>query len=274
MKTKRAIRPLRAFIVLLCLAIVGMFLAGCPALPKAEPRPVAAMVVVLDLSPSTIGDQRCEELTARVRRMLAAPGVRRLDVMAVGTGEGGTGLEPIVLVPWTRWEPNGQLYEQPGRAEAAREAWIESVRSTCHGAFRPTNTSPIFAAIKRGAESIGAHCAEIEHRRERCERRALFVHSDMRENGERSIRERLAAETRGRTTPHPRPLPRIDVNGLELAICGVANTRLGAGEAYIDPGVLSSVWAEVLGPTMPGFDASCPADPTPAASGGASGGHQ
>jgi len=251
---------------LICLLLLGAATAtSCLKRPTREAKPVAAIAVVVDLSPSTVGDQRCDELAARVRRTLSVPGVKRLDVMAIGTGEGGTGLEPIVLVPWTRFEPNGRLYEQPGHAEAARAEWIESVRATCQRAVRPTNTSPIFAAIKRGAGSIGAHCAEIEQRQERCERRFLAVHSDMRDNGERAIRDRLAAETRGRSRTNAAPLPRIDVNGLDLAICGVSNTRLGAGEAYIDPSVLSSVWAQVLGPTMPAFDASCPVDAPPPA---------
>lgn len=234
--------------------------ASCVDPPKAEPKTITVMVAVLDLSPSTVVDLRCDELSARVRQVLGTPGVKRLDVMAVGTGEGPTGMEPIILVRWSRWDPKGKLYEQPGQADAAREAWAESVRATCHEALRATRTSPIFAAIKRGAESIRAHCKEIEGRRERCDRQLLFINSDLRENGERSITERLVNGTRGRAGANARPLPRLDLGGVELTVCGVSDTRLGDGDVYISASVLSAVWTEVLGPSTPAFDASCPID--------------
>ena len=222
----------------------------------SQSRPVTATVEVADLSTSFVEDP-CGGVAAGVRHVLTLRGVRRLDVLVLGTGDAATALEPVVLVPWKRWESSGALFERPGRSQAAREAWVGSIDRVCRTAARKTTLSPIYTAVRRGAESLRAHCAELERRGERCDRQLMYVHSDMRENANEKISRRLAA---GTVRAPPVDLPRIAASDLELHICGVSQTHAGRGDTVVTPDALSVVWSEVLGSPNLQFEAACPVD--------------
>jgi hypothetical protein len=246
---------------------LALILGACLHLPTYGARPIAAVVVVLDLSPSTSEENRCEELAARLRAFTSAPEMKRFDVLVLGTGDADTALEPIALVPWKRWELHSALYEDAQQAEKARGAWIEEVHAQCRASAHATHSSPIYAALRSGVESLNAHCAEIAAHHEKCTSRTLFVHSDLRENAEPAIRERLSGlrARHGSATP----LPKLDLAGISLFICGTADTRSTSGEHFVSPAAVSAVWHVILGEHAPAFDAVCPVETAPPTARGA-----
>jgi hypothetical protein len=109
------------------LLVLLALVAGClklPALPEAKAKPVTAIVIGVDQSTPNASTRRCAEVTARAREVLGQPGLRRLDVLVLGSGGTASGSEPVTLVPWRSWLPDGPLYEHPDKADAAREEWI------------------------------------------------------------------------------------------------------------------------------------------------------
>jgi len=242
-------------------ASVLLPMTACLNLPRPQPKQVTVVAVVLDLSPSASGspNQRCDELAARARQAIADPHVRRVDLLALGTGDAASAMEPLVLVPWSRFEVSSALYEKRGRADAARGAWVSSVAARCRTAARLANGSAIYTSTKRALDSIRAHCAEVEGRREVCNGRLLYVHSDLRENVEPKITRRLGMSI-ARQAPASKDLPKLDVSDVAVTVCGVSETRGDHDKCAASPERVTRVWSEVFTPTAPGFDAACPVD--------------
>lgn len=228
------------------------FLPAC-ALPAPEPAKVAVAAIVLDTSVSTNITERCAELIVRVNGYLHAPGVRRLDVAVFMTGDAKSNYQPRVL-PWHRFAPSGQLFEEPGAAGRAYLAFLKQLLTDCKTAITATGSSPIYTAIYQARASVVAHCAEISSSgRAACSVRFLAVHSDLIETVEPGLVGRLA-RVRRRRQPLPAPL---DLSGFTVNVCGTAAHHAGKGERRIAPSLVEETWREIFRPVVP-FDATCP----------------
>lgn len=234
--------------------------AGCVDMPERKPRERIELVIAVDAS--TAVDRRCAEVVERVRRVLARPDARRLELAVLSTGDHSTGFEPVTLVPWKLWAPKPGLYEAQERLSAEREGWITEVGSACGSAIRPRDVSAIHAAAQRAVEAARSRCAEAEANGERCREETVALHSDLRENIEVHIRSALLDlskldDKRDDAKLEHLALPRIDTSGISFAVCGVADTTLAERERMIQPRVLVEVWAQVLGIGPEHFDPVC-----------------
>lgn len=233
-----------------------MVVPGCTQRAPERPiKKVAVAVVLLDASTST-GSQRCLELRARLAEYVSLPGVRRLDATVYQTG-GLVSDEPVLLLPWTRWQqPQTKLFAPIDGAEVlkAQDAWLRGMEAACEVALKPIRRTPLYRGLVRAVESIQARCLERSQHGERCSHRLLAVNTDFLETAEPSIGVRLGTlprQGRGRSF---QKLPTIDTAGLTLSVCGVANTNqtaMGAAENVV------ALWREILGSALTGADASC-----------------
>ena len=237
--------------------VIGMIASGCLDLPKPEPTPITVLAVALDQSTPEATSRRCAELSARLRTTLRRPGVKRLDLLVLGTGDEATAFEPIAVVPWMSWSPDAGIFEHPEKAETAREEWIAAVRTACE--------TSIHMAVWRAAASVRSRCAELESRGAQCSAMLLAAHSDLRENVEvhlRPLLDDLSRELEGKKRRRGAlsAIPPIDTAGMEVKVCGISDTGLGRGERFIQPAVIIDVWKDVLGVDASAFDAACPTD--------------
>ena len=238
-------------------ALALLAVTACTAIePRGGPRPLAVFVGVADVSGSASIENRCAELSARLRTVVEDRRTRRLDVLALATGEGMAG-EPRVLVPWTTYVPTTGLYETPGAAVRHRTAWVAEVERTCRANLRPGGTSPVFEAVERGLQAITARCEEVTRMGFRCTRKVLAVQSDLR-----STHGDFGAYLRGLAVKKPKKAPalprRLAADGVELSFCGLSNTD--AGDGLPAEAVLAG-WSEVLGRRIV-VDPTCEAAPS------------
>lgn len=245
----------------LLILLAALNTAGClPGSGKPLPKKSVSLVaLLLDTSSSNLFDRRCDELTARVEELLGGAG--SLEIITYGLGEpNSTGNEPVVLIPSQRFEPGFDLYEEPDRKEAQKRAWIDRLKTQCQAQLRTRDGSPIFFALHRISASLTARCRELrEH--EACLPK-LFIHSDLFELADQRIVERRIEigrfVRRGRKPSKPsRALPRLDLSGIEVKVCGLAGHRLLPNEEILPPGALELAWKE-LGLEATTFDAACP----------------
>lgn len=248
--------PLEVVSTIIVLILVA---GGCSPPPtKTSPMEVGVLVGGLDASASGDSTVQCDEVVAQIERLLALPGVKRLDVALYQMGDTETGGEPRVLVPFTRFSPRARLFMDAAKRQAERQTWMNAIVAQCRGRLIRTKTSPIFQAISRAVESIAAHCTELSRQKEVCSQKALFISSDLRESAEPAIALRLAP-VKPRVRPPVLPtLPTINIEGLTVTMCGVANYHVGKGGEESSAGVVLGVWRRVLVPSMPPVDASCP----------------
>lgn len=247
------------------LFLIGMMLVlgvlgGCVELPSAEPKTTTALAVVLDTSHST-GADRCAELEVVITESATLPGPKRIDLLVLSTGTEDSAGEPRVLIPPRRWEPSVDLFEEPDAIEAARVRWTQQVISDCNTLIQGSGVSPVYAAVKRAVDSLSARCMNLEQRGERCLRRILSVHSDLRETFEDSIRRRLLQTGQpraGKSKRHARTVavPTVDIDGVELRICGVSDTKAHSKKSRLPVEAVATVWSEVFGTPIQ-LSASC-----------------
>jgi hypothetical protein len=230
---------------------------GCTRRAPERPiKKVAVAVVLLDASTSTASDQRCLELRARLATYLRLPGVRRLDAAVFQTG-GLISDEPVLLVPWRRYEqPQAKLFAPIDGAGTlkAQDAWLKGMEAACGAAIKPSRRTPLYQGLLRASESIRARSIEISQHGEQVSLRLLSAHTDLLESAQISIAARLGIISRRDRKGALEKLPTIDTAGLTLSVCGVANTNqtaTGAAENVV------ALWREILGSALTGADASC-----------------
>lgn len=239
--------PGSRYAFLLLVAFVGCM----PAPPPSEARPIAIGVIVLDASDSSTPEGKCDEAAARTRDMLQRAGEMPLHLLVLATGGHESELEPAVLLPWTKFaDERTRLYADDG-ADRRRSEWAGAVRAACRERIRIGDVSPIFRAASRGIESIKARCAERAAFGERCALRMLAIHSDLQETAERPIVDRLK-----RAKKRASRLPSLDVNGIELTLCGRSEHRVSRRNATRETPV-AAVWGEVFARAIQ-IDAACP----------------
>lgn len=247
------------------IAVVGVAsaLIACARLPAPSLDKVAVAAVVLDLSTSTDASTRCDELRARVQSYLELPDTERFDVVVFGTSDESTDGQPVVLIPWKRYQPEHRLYGKRQHHEQRRDIWLNEMRSQCQTGLRLPERSPIYAGIATAVDSVAAHCTELQQHRLECGLRLLAIHADMAENSVPALTARLEEvqrlQGRGRKiTKRPAALPRIDLSSFTgITVCGVAN-HLAQAQAGYSTATLHHVWEEVLGEKLPPFDGACP----------------
>lgn len=216
--------------------LLSLLAGGCLPAPAA-PGPTAA-VLVLDLSASARRSDRCTEAASRLDTLMRAR--RPLDVLILGTGQ-GQGDEPVVLVPWRRFSPFGSfLATRKGPSPA--EIWRKQTVAECRRSLLVGRQSPVFLAVRRGAESLDAHCAALARSGHACGERYLFVHSDLHTDPSDPVGRRIGQLARGRSSPPLEPLP---LDGVRVTVCGVAEIRPGA--RGLRPGLVEQAWRELLG---------------------------
>lgn len=257
----RRFLPLRRFLgraplVTGAAAIVLFAATACSALePPSGPAPFTLIVNASDVSGSVDAKTRCPELSARLRPLVEDRRTRRLDVLALATGEGATG-EPRVLVPWTTYVPAAGLYETPGAAARHRAEWIAGVERVCRENLRPSGASPVYEVVERALQAIAARCDEAARERRRCERKILAVHSDLRST-HGAFGARLRALAARKPPKKDAKFFRLPVDGIETSFCGVSNTSAGDG---LPAEVVLAAWSEAIGRPLV-FDPTCAVSP-------------
>jgi len=167
--------------------------------------------IVVD--PSLSHPTGCESVLGLSQQALHAGGVSQDSTLTVLVlGDPATANEPWQLgrysIPVTR-----KVLEGKTATLRRQEELLSDIRHKC-GAIRRTSISPIFLGVKQAVADLRAHgCKETSH----CQ---LFVDSDLEENVETSVKERL---NRARSTKLVLPTP-LDNQGIEVSFCGLAVT--------------------------------------------------
>lgn len=253
-------------------ALGALVLVACqPKLSPRTARQISSLVIVADASTSSgdpsaasVKDLRCPEVVGSIRQALSAS-PRRIDVLVLATGGKETSFEPRVLLPWLRYEPKVRLFGQTPSKQDHEQAFFKTIAERCYATLKEENSSPLVAAISRGTLSLASHCEDITPLREVCSSRQLVVLSDLRENANAGVKQRLLIVShllqQGRPIP-PRPstVPLISLTAISASLCGLGEhveRRQGADAVPVSGEALLVVWREVLG-TSPTFSAGCP----------------
>lgn len=251
------------------LATVNLSACGSrlKATDLAQQRPVHALAILLDRSPSGRGvlKLRCAEASARIREALAASSGARLEVALYATGSARSEHEPDVLIPFTSVVVKSRPFEPPEAKAARLRTLLDALGSRCSEALAartktdPTDESPVYLGIGRLVEAIVARCGQLALTgREACTLRTVAIHSDMRESVHRPMAARLTAARAGRADLPE--VPSIGSKDVVFAVCGVSQVegRVATGAQSVSG--LVRAWSPVLGSGAPaGFDPSCPA---------------
>ena len=247
-------------------AALSMFSCQGNAPVTAVPREVATLVLVVDGSASSgdatktsLAELRCSEMAGVVQRRL--PYSKRRDVLVLATGSRRTANEPRIIVPWLRFAPTFKQFGPTSSKEAQAEAFLVALIKQCRGALVEEQSSPIVAAVSRGALNLTSHCTELTTHREVCASRELVVVSDLRETVERQVRERLVMVSKAQRLGKPLPprgatLPAIALDG-NLSVCGLSEHVAGSEDLVVSPEAVVMVWRELLGQST-SFEAACP----------------
>lgn len=237
--------------ITLILAATVLCLVACNVKRTGKAKAAAVLVVGLDTSGSTDIARRCGEVVAQVHALLDDRHLRRLDILILGTGDHATGGEPRVIVPWTTYVPNHNLYGTRVSAERERLGWLAAVERACRAAIRPSKASPVYEMVERSLASIAAHCGELEHAGFSCPRKVLSVASDLRSTYGAFGRYLKALAKRPKKPPPP-PKP-FDLAGVEAHVCGFSNTHAGDG---LPADIVLQAWQTVFGKSVP-IDPTC-----------------
>jgi hypothetical protein len=166
--------------------------------------------VVHDSSESFTGG--CLAVVAEAEKVNSQPNSSAASTFSVVTlGDDSTASEPRLLatysIPRTRQVIEGLHADARHRQEMYRNIWNKCI------SVKPVSVSPIFLAVKQSVAFLHAKgCAEQSH----C---VLNVHSDLQENVERTIRERIQTGHSSGLLPAP-----IDNRGITVSFCGLAET--------------------------------------------------
>lgn len=228
--------------------------AGCDKLRVGKRRGATVVVALVDPSTSTDAAARCGEALVAIRGAVEERRVRRVDVLVLATGNAASG-EPELLVPWTTYAPNGELYATPALKARGREEFLERVHSRCRAQLAPTDASPVYEGVARALASIAARCHELQPTKTPCERRVLFVASDLRST-HGTFGQYLRRKTGKKAKPVSAP-SQLDTSDVELSVCGVSNT---AGADGLSTESVLAAWREVLGDGVT-FAPTCEVDP-------------
>jgi len=165
------------------------------------------------LDPSISHPEGCEPLVGLAEQALHTKGVSSRSTLTVLViGNRATAFEPWQLgtysFPTTRRALEGRAANLQRRQDLLND--IRTKCQTIHG----TTSSPIFLGVKEAISDLRATgCGESSH----CK---LYVDSDLEENVETSINQRLnRTNDGGRILPQP-----IDNDGIDVAFCGLAVT--------------------------------------------------
>ncbi|MGH9345005.1 MAG: hypothetical protein ACRD19_14745 [Terriglobia bacterium] len=154
-----------------------------------------------------------------------------------------------------------------GRSEflRQREAILANLRTKCQW-LRQTTISPIFLGVAQAVANLRAHGCRADSR---CR---LFVDSDLEENVEVSMKERLShPSAKAGSLP-----PAIDNTGVEVGFCGTAVTagrivdpsgresRKVQPRSAIEEHWMRQTWLKLFTvPETVKFEPYCPIPPTP-----------
>ena len=167
--------------------------------------------IVVD--PSLSHPEGCEAVLSLADQALHGEGVSPDSTLTILVlGDSTTANEPWELgrysIPVTRKVLEGKIMNL-----RRQEDLLSDVRHKCDG-IRRTSISPVFLGVEQGIADLRARgCQETSHCR-------MFVDSDLEENVENSIKNRLNSDSGA-----PRTLPsRIDNKGIDVTFCGLAVT--------------------------------------------------
>jgi hypothetical protein len=181
----------------------------------------------------------------------------RLTVLALG--DASTAGEPRRLGVFTI--PTSRKVIEGKRATLDRQqALFQDLLTRCES-VRPTSVSPIFLGVKRAVADLRASGCKAGSG---CR---IWVSTDLEENGERGMRERILHSREARE-PLPPPL---DNEGIEVTFCGFSQTagrvidpsgrevRIGAARDPRRDDRLQAVWrAMFTSPELVSFEPYCP----------------
>lgn len=173
--------------------------------------------VVHDSSDSFTG--KCLAVVASAEQVNAQPNLSPASTFSVVTlGDESTANEPRLLatysIPRTRQVIEGLHADARHQQAMYKDLWNKCIL------VQPVSVSPIFLAVKQSVAFLQAKgCAQNSH----C---LLSVHSDLEENVERAIRERIRTGRAAGVLPAP-----IDNRGITVSFCGLAETAGLRGDA-------------------------------------------
>lgn len=199
---------------LIALAVVGLAVATLVALRAAlgSPRLPSRAVIVFDRSDST--REGCAAVAGVAEALLAETSwPKGSSLLLLGTGGDDTLGEPVELFRYAGFRRAKTVEGKSGEARRLREL-LSSLADACTRASR-TRTSPVYLAVRRGAELLASSgCAP-----ERC---TLAVVSD----GDETVEPGMVAALRGRVRAKApaSPPPRIPNEVTRVRFCGFAET--------------------------------------------------
>ncbi len=221
----------------------------------------AQAVIVRDRSDSQRGG--CDRVAGMSQELIdTLPFTDGSAIAFIVTGDNSTAGEPVLVaalgVPTSK-----RVTEGKSIVIQRQQALVQKLREGCREAGQ-TKQSPIYLAIRRAVEYARAHGCDG---RNQC---VVYVQSDLEELSERSIRDSISgsgpAERRNRLL-----LPTsIDNNGIDVKICGLAETA-GTVETAGDRRTLTPkhdarradeivrIWRKLFtDPNRVGFNSHCP----------------
>jgi hypothetical protein len=197
----------------IALAVLALLVAGGLGLRVAlggKRQPTRA-VIVYDRSDST--RDVCAAVLGVAETLLSeAPWPKGSSLALVATGDDETLGEPVELFRYADFRRAKTVEGKAGGARRVREL-LAAVASACSRAPR-TRTSPIYLAVRRGAEMLSSGCAP-----ERC---TLAVISD----GEETVEPAMVAALSGgaRAKAQASLPPAIPNESARVRFCGFAET--------------------------------------------------
>lgn len=245
--------------------------------PQAIPKSVTTLLVLVDVSRSSgnapnssIAEQRCPEVVARVHQVMNIPTVKHVDLAVYATGDiNRTGGEPTAVLPWRRFSLEYHLLGQHRSREQWQRDMLTSLEQQCREHLHEAVGSPLVLGVQRCVESLMAHRSELENRNERVAMQFLAVLSDLRDNYYPVVTHRVTAVAHARKLgrrPEPLPtnLPLIALGPIRLSLCGISEHQAKVREPVFFAEAITHVWRELLrSNTEPlTFEAVCAREPS------------
>ena len=240
-------------------SLLPIALDGCDRPPV--PRPQAA--IVLDASGSA-PEAQCEIASALVEEAFSVRGNKReSSLLVLRTGGDGSAMEPVEIATYSYPYSNKALEGRAAAEQQAAEA-VDQVFFDCEARMVSEDISPIFLAVKRGAEHLQAAGCEAH---DQC---VLWVQTDGQETFEPAVGQAMGTMRKKGSPQMPEP---IDNTGISVRFCGHSETvgatngsRFTANRTAAKVDLIQATWEGLfVAPELVVFDPICPKRPAPKA---------
>ena len=199
-------RGLFRFLVILLVVAFG----GC----ERTPTPTPYAVIVLDTSGSA-PEAQCEIASALAEEAFGTRGNKRESkLLILRTGGDRSAMEPVELATY-RYPYSNKALEGRGAVERQTAEAVDQVFFDCQARVVAEDISPIFIAVKRGAEHLQARGCVLPGD---C---TLWVQTDGQETFEQAVGQAMGTLKKKGDPEMPSS---IDNDGISVRFCGHSET--------------------------------------------------